>query len=207
MSLISRRVAFGVLMFVASTGVAAPAAAIPIIDVFPATQNVTVGDSVSVDINVSGLPAPVGTLMMVVSFDESILNGVGYTIGDALGVGIDLSFGFASGIGSPLDLFYISFEDTLPLALMQGSGFRLASLDFVAIGDGVASVAIDSVSLLNAAGVPIHSQLIGARVCVGSECSSPDPDVTAVPEPATLSMLGTALAGLFAARRRNERVR
>ena len=207
MNSISRRVAFGVLTFMIMAGSAVPAAAAPIVDVFPSSQNVSVGDPVSVDINVSGLTGPVAQLMMVVSFDESILNGVQYTIGEAFGNGIDLSFGFAGGIGSPLDLFYISFEETLPLALAQGSGFRLASLDFVAIADGVASVAIDSVSLLNAAGLPIQSQLIGARVCVGSDCSSPDPDVTAVPEPATLSLLGASLAGLFAARRKNERAR
>src|ERR671912_2662795 len=93
------------------------------ITISPASQNKNVGDGVSIDILLSGLAADeqVGGVSLTLSFNDSILNGVGYTNDPDAKMGFaaceaeaaldpaepmcELSFGFDGGAGSPLDIF------------------------------------------------------------------------------------------------------
>src|SRR5262245_26649340 len=81
------------------------AEAIPIVSIVPGSQDAAVDDVVAVDVVVSNLTEPVGGVSLTLSFLDTILEGTSYTIGTALGTGLDFSLGFSGGSGSPFDLF------------------------------------------------------------------------------------------------------
>src|SRR5579871_3935953 len=64
---------------VAAALLAARAEATPIISVTPHFQSTTLGNTVSVDIDVSNLTAPTGGVSFLLSYDNSILQGATFT--------------------------------------------------------------------------------------------------------------------------------
>jgi hypothetical protein len=177
---------------------AARTEAAPIVSITPSTQDVMVGDPVSVNIDVNGLTAAVAGFQLLLSFDDSLLEGTGYTIGSGLGAGLDESLGFAGGNGSPLDLYFTSFEDEATLAAAQGTGFTLATVTFNAIANGLSPLSLSGVVLTDPLGTEIAFQHVNGSVCVGGNC-------TTVPEPGTLSLVGAGLAVFWLRRRITDR--
>ena len=213
--------------FLAVAGLAAllfasSAQATPIISVSPSTQNSTVGSTVTADIIVSGLTTEsIGAVSFLLSFDHSILSGTGYTVDpdNVMGVALDpgfndLSHGFTSGGGSPLDVFYLadlSFPNNASLLASEGSGFRLATVNFLAVGAGLSplNLAISprtGVFFSNFDGTaPLVTTSANGDVCVGAAAGVPaNCSTAAVPEPATFGLLATGVAALVR-RRRNRK--
>ncbi len=212
-SRVMRVLALAVLLVAAS---AIQTEALPIVSVSPATQTVPLGP-VSIDILVSGLGPleEVGGFSLLLSFDDSILSGDSFVNDpDAkMGAGTDFSFGFLPG--GILDLFYIA-EDFIPLGpgpeddaalkALQGDGFTLATINFTAIAEGTSKLNLSVIApggtiLSDAQGFDLPAQAVNGSVCVSNS------GACAVPEPASFSLIATAIGALVVQRRRNRRVR
>lgn len=212
---ILRVLALAVLVVVGSV---AQSEAAPIVSVVPSSQTVLQGP-VFVDIVVSNIDIAggeeIGAFSLVLSYDSLILSGVSFLNNPdgEMGLGSDLSFGFDAWGAGTLDLFY-SAEDFPPLGpagdeaalqLLQSAGFfRLATISFNAIADGVSPLALSvvfpgGVFLSDGVGATLASTSVDGQVCVGANCQGqPAP----IPEPGTLSLLGLGASALIARRRR-----
>ena len=200
------------------TAFAAPASA-AVISISPASQDALIGDTVVVDILVSGLAAgeSVGGVSLLLSFDDSVLSGASYTVDPDAKMGTadcessfpglcDQSSGFDGGSGSPLELLFLAdFLTHAELKALQGEGFRLATLSFTAIGNGLSNLLLTQVPtegrfMSDAEGDELSAQAENGKVCVGGteNCES-------VPEPGLLCLLGAGLSA--AAVRRRARAR
>jgi len=193
------------------------------ITIVPGTQTIdTTGIAptgiATVDIVVSGLGADtVGAFSFLVSFNDTILDGLTDTNNPDSKMGpvpLDLSFGFTGGSNSPLDVFYSAdqFITKPALKALEGDGFRLATLRFKGLTEGLSpltlSVVPNGVFLFDFDGVtPLATPtLINGSICVDdgqgpSRCAVAD----VVPEPATVALLGTGIAAFVARRRRVRR--
>ena len=220
-----------VLGILAGVLFAVRAEAVPIISISPVSQSVNVGDPVSVDILVSGLGAAeaVGGFSLILSFNSAILSGVGFSIDPDVDAGhpdgrlgvedSSLSGGFAGGT---LDLFVFA-QDFAPagagpeefanLKPLQGAGFRLATVNFSAIGAGLSPLTLSVAApggtfLSDADGANLAATGENGSVCVAPAAGVPaNCDVAAVPEPGTIALFGTGIAALFLRRRRQVRSR
>ena len=199
--------ALGVLTAVGS---ASRADAALLISIDPATQDVNIGDPVSVDIVASGITDPIGGFFFNISFSNAILTGDSYTIAPGGGLGLfdDFSFGFTGGTGSPLDLFVIAdpLLDEAGLAAAQGASFILATVRFVAAANGLSPIRIEQFDISNWDGTStLPAEASNGEVCVGRQIGpnvvAPDP-CARVPEPGVFAMVGVGLAGLAVALRR-----
>ena len=171
----------------------------------PSSQKVLVGDPVSVDLTISGLgdlaPPSLSTFDLDVKFNPAILafiltfNGFFFTeprFGSSLGdpqSGDETLTRVASSVGGVVNLFELSFLGENELDDLQRSSFTLATLTFKTLGVGVSPLTLSVNALGDAAG----NRLV-ADVSDGS--------VTAIPEPSTILLVGSGLAGFLVFRRK-----
>jgi len=91
--------------------------------------------------------------------------------------------------GSATDAARLYVETEASLAAAQGASFRLATVSFKGLANGLSLLTLSNVVLSNWDGSATLRE-VGARngeICVGGNC--------AVPEPATLLLIGSALGG------------
>lgn len=182
-------------LLVSSIGVAN---AIPIVNVVPTSASVTEGDTTSIDVLVSGLDNElIGAYDLTLAWDPSLLSLTNVTFDTFLGGPLDSIAGFDSASGS-LGIFEISLSGlSNQLGLSQ---FRLFSLDFSTLEVGLAAISISGVTeiLSNELGEEYQDWGIqNASLQIIAATLPP----TSVPEPASLSLLLTGLAGTLVARR------
>ncbi len=167
----------------------------------PVSQDVMLGDPADVNLVISGLgdfmPDSLSTFDLDIIYDPTILSFNSATYGDpVLGDQLDL-FGFGSwtsttpGLGS-VNLFELSFDLPSDLDTLQVGSFTLASLTFDTLALGTSSLDINIYALGDSWGAPLIASIESGSVKV-------------VPEPATLLLLGSGLAGIGFFRRKMKR--
>lgn len=155
----------------------------------------------SVALVISGLrdfSAPsLATFDVDVLFDSTILGFSSVTFGDPLlGDQLDLS-GFGSlsshtlGDGT-LNLFELSLDDAAVLDALQAGSFTLASITFNALAAGRSPLDLFVDALGDSNADPLTADITNGSVTVAAP----------VPEPSTLLLLASGLAGLVGFRRK-----
>jgi hypothetical protein len=182
------------------------------ISIVPGTQNATVGTPVSVGIDVSGLAAneSIGGVALTLAFNQALVSGASMTLDPNAKMGFALDpvnnnfgSGFTGAGGSPATIVFladVSITTDAALKALQGTGFRLATITFNPIANGLTPLTLGlingSAPLSNGVGLaPLNATLVSGSICVGGNC-------TVTPEPASLLLLSTGAAALFARRRR-----
>jgi hypothetical protein len=180
-----------VLLATALTLVMAASAQAASLSFSPVTSTITVGDPVSVDINISGLESvDLAGFDLDVTYDDSVLSYTDYTLYDGLG---DISSGEAddwsngddgSGTVNLAELSYLSDLSG------QSDFFTLATITFDGLAVGNSALEFAYVDLGDGLGDPIQNVSLGTA------------DVNVVPVPAAVWMLGSGLVGLMGIRRK-----
>ena len=155
----------------------------------PVSQNAQISDVVNVDVVVSGLGngvAPsLGDFDLDVSYDNSILNATGGSIGPFLGdPGLGEAITFSNLLPGVVDFGEVSLLFDFELNALQADTFTLATLTFDAIGVGTSALNFTKTIMGDAFGQPLPVTTSSGEVIVSA------------PTPATLVLLGVGLMGL-----------
>ncbi|CAG0972652.1 hypothetical protein GEOBC_01363 [Geobacteraceae bacterium] len=172
---------FGMVALVVCLLRIAPAGAVSL-DFVPSQQTVDVGQSLSVDLLISGLGSSVGSFDLDVSFDPAVLFPTGVAFGPFLG---DPALGEALTdfifLGGVVDLAEVSLLTSSELDALQPDSFTLATLFFDAVSVGSSGLEFSQALVDDASGIKLD-------LTTGSG------GVNVVPEPGTFLL---ALCGLM----------
>ena len=170
----------------------------------PSTSSINLGDTTNIDIVISeldrtpGLEQYVGGFQFEINYDDSVLNFNSYSLsnnlGDvALGDAIDMSWGdLGSGV---IDLSEVSLLWDLSF---QPDVFTLATLSFTGTNVGSSGLSFSNVVVSDDWGSSLTTVLNTGSLDVNS---APAP----VPEPSTMLLFGTGLAGFIVNRIRRKK--
>lgn len=179
-------------------------AAAPIVISVRGDTTISVGGFGTVDVGISGLDnfrsPSLGAFDLNVEFDPLLFSLSAVAFGDpAQGDQLDL-FGLGAvtdvvqGVGQ-INIFELSLDSSADLDNLQADSFVLFSLTFKALALGTSNLGISVNSLSDASGfVPLDAVI------------SPG-ELHAVPEPATLWLLGAGLLATLNVRRQRSNVR
>lgn len=197
------------LLGLASFVVSAPATAISI-DLVTTSQDVTVGDTLALDLFIrdlgdTTLPS-VSTFDFNLGFDSTVLDFAGLTFGDpVLGDLVDISgaaqeftnlgvfdaIGFNEPSSGVVNLFQVSLDFPQDIDTTQPDSFVLASLNFTALNAGINDFDLIVNALGDSLGDPLTLETVESSSIVVTDAIS-QPPAESIPEPAAswLSFLG-----------------
>jgi len=162
--------------------------------VAPSSQDVLLGDPVSVDIVITGLGAgaapSVGAWDLDVDFDTSLLSASSISAGPIGGLDLGIVGSvFGPPIGSgPINMSEISLEDPALLDLLQLDTFTLFTLTFNTVAAGTSAVSITLNDLGDSLGAPLQATTTGGSITINA------PGVLSEPAPLALLAMGLLLA-------------
>lgn len=158
-----------------------PCARAQLVSLDPVSQNIAVGGTAFVNLNISGLGAgaapSLGGWLANIAFNNSII-----TIGNAdvtFGTNLDLGvFGAIRGVDTTtaglLKIDEVSFEDASALNAAQPAAFTLATLKFIGVTPGTSTLTFSRLELSNELGFPLTAQSATASITVGGGTGVPD---------------------------------
>ena len=179
----------------------------PLVTFSPSAQHVNVGDTVSIDVSISGLGAEIlSGFDLRFKYSPSIL---GFSLADGstsvaqLGGAYGLApfVDFDTSTNGDLHMFASAFEDDSVIAANQLDSFLLFHFDFVGASAGVTLFGLgpdlflerNFVGLKDAAGNPLS-----LTVDIGSACVAVGTGQCTVPEPTSYALVGLGLFAAFA---------
>lgn len=179
---------------------AASASAAVVVSFTPSSQHVNVGDTVTVDVNISGLGAEILSAYDLNFFYNGAVLGLTRSA-NATSAFDQLGAAYGAAPGSVFDVTSLgewglqmyAFEDDAIIAANQADSFLLARFGFSADADGVSQfgLGLDPDFERNFVGL----NALSLDVIVGKACIAVGTGSCEVPEPGTLALLGAALAG------------
>lgn len=184
----------------------APASAAIELTFTPASSHINVGDSVTIDVSISGLGSEIlSAFDLNFLYSSSVLNYSFITyygnLGNELGLGNN---GLPEG---DLGFDNSSLESDADLMAMQLDDFLLFSFEMVGFGDGVTSFSLGANPDFERNFVGLNAESLSVNVgsaCVAVGQGSCD---NRVPEPASFGLAGLALLAAGAAGRMRRRSR
>jgi hypothetical protein len=188
----------GLLAFVLTNRQASAAI---ILSLEPASQTVSAGSPVSMDLVVSNsnplVSAGVGAFDVDLTYNPAVLSAMSVTFGTHLDLGVSGSIQ-NSNLSTPglIHLDEVSLEASSELLLNQPASFTLATLNFSGTAPGVSSVNFTSAILSDVTGLQsITPETVAGQVEVtGGGVAVPDPASTA-------NLLPLGLLGIWMLRR------
>ncbi len=195
------------LVAIAAFAVIVPAKAVPTVSLDPVTQNIAVGGTAVVNLNISGLGAGVtptlGSWLAYIAFDSLVVSigTANVTFGTNLDLGVIGTISLVDGTTPNLiKIDETSFEDMAALNLVQPAAFTLATLTFTGVAQGTSALTFNRLELGDEMGFPLALSSSTASITVGTP--------TGVPEggsllPLLVSCIGLVVLGDVARRRRS----
>jgi hypothetical protein len=177
-----------------------PVAHAALIALQPSSTYATTGDSISLDLVVSGLgnfgPDSLGAFDISVGYDPGALSFTSYSLGNFLGnIALAEAIDSSSGnLGSAVNLAEVSLLSVIGLDTLQPGAFTLATLNF-----NVTNLAVGTVTQLSVLSGPVLADAFGAPL---SATSTGPASVAAVSVPGTAFLLLASMFGWLIMKRR-----
>lgn len=172
----------------------APFAYSGFIELQPGTTFAGTGDSISLDLTISGLgnyaPDSLGAFDISIGFDASALTFSSYSLGNSLGNVnlLEAIDGSAGPVGDTVNIAEVSLLSVLNLNTMQPGAFALATLNF-----NVIDLALGATTELSILPGVVLASASGSSLSATTSGSASVKNGSSIPIPGTLLLLMTSL--------------